>query len=323
MHKSGIFNVTNTPNSGVRVMLVSLGCVLAFAPQNAMAVVNVSSPNCTQVAAANCSTLTAITPPGTIVCNAYDIEDICLQSSMNSTQKVRIRACSCGNSATDQEIKNNFICGTITLHIPKCTTDRCTNVVCTNKTNTTQPGYEITEKQKCDSNTGLCVYNSHSATCASGYDGTAECTRKKFGTVAYFYSCTGCEQTCSSNADCDTTEQSTTSGNYYITTGYECRDKSGKTYKICQKVTKNCECIQGTYGTLTPSDDTTIQCNGTCTACPIDPITGIAGTTKAKGTTSIKDCYLPKTDGNVTYTNAKGTFKYTGDCHHPGPNNNQ
>lgn len=331
MHKSGIFNVTNTPNSGVRLMLVSLGCVLAFAPPNAMGA-TVTASGCT-VTGTDPSINTLFEPCNgatqiknfqtTIRCDSGQMLNTCLQSTTTGTTYY-ITHCSCDTESRKTQTISSEECGDIEITYLKCVTGDFGGSECTsvrdcgiNSTNEIKQGYLKTTTHSCL--LGYCRALT-SYECADGYGGTPTCT---YNSNLKVYSCSGCEKTCNSDDECNNSDENKTSGNVFITIGYKCQPKSDANYSICTKYTKNCECIQGTYGTPTPSDDTTIQCNGTCTACPIDPITGIAGTTDDKGKESIKDCYLPKTDGDVTYTNAKGTFIYTDNCHHPVPNNNQ
>ncbi len=105
---------------------------------------------------------------------------------------------------------------------------------------------------------------------------------------------------CISCDNCDDTD-TWSAGN----TGYETRTK-----KTCNTSTCICEtsteyqCAKGYYGKP-------ISGPSGCTRCPVDNVTGVRGTTKNPGTTSVNGCVVA---AETKFENERGSGVYSGDC---------
>ena len=290
-----------------------LGCMLTSLPISSAMAATVTATACAvtntyaTTDAINCSG-TKITLSSAAACGRDQTVNTCLRNTSTGATYY-VSHCSCHlTSTTSQEITNTA-CGTITIAFPACESsggdeNLCAGVTCPNQTKT-QTGYVITEKQACSSSTGSCVYSSHSAVCASGYSGTASCSRTKVG-LSYIYSCSGCKKTCTAATEATACGSNTRDNGYTVEVLGKCI--SG----VCESArVRSCYCKKNCYGNPTPNGSYS-ACEDLCEACPTDSKSGVAGETTSTGVGSAETrCYIPS---GKPFTTDVGSGEYSSNC---------
>ena len=274
-----------------------LGCVLTFAPLNAMATpyFTSSSGNCSTYAGRPASS----THWGGVVTETTGVNPLYFYKTGTTTYYYindlsTTTSCSTGYVMTTDVIDVSSLCGTgitVTRH------KGCASCTATSDTTSCSSESFSNYLSNCSSYTTQCVGGKKVRTCSICKSGWSKVT-KSANVNGCTYSYSDCTK-CTTDAACGGTVDNETTAYIHTTTN------------ICNGGTcvtsYSCKCNTGYYGSnLTAASS---YCSG-CTACPTDSKSGVAGSS-AVGSDEIGDCYIAS---GKPFTDDKGSGTYSGVC---------